>query len=103
MKASGRVFLSRMKPVVTKNGRGEFMLTLFVVDRIATHQTEAWRLEWIGPEAQAFHQAHAEHLVPGQPLQVELDHIRNYTFGTGGHEFKGTVTAITLEQQKAAA
>lgn len=103
MKAQGLVFVSRMKPIVKKTSHGEFMLTLCVVDRIATHQTEAWRLEWIGPAAEAFHQAHATRLVPGQPLKVELDNIRNYAYATNGHEFKGIVTNMTIEQCEVAA
>lgn len=100
MKATGTLFLSRAKPMVCKIGTGEFMLTLCTVNRIATHQTEAYRLTWRGHEAEAFYTKHKADLTPGTVLHVDLYDIRTHTIAIGQSELSAKVSAIQLDKQR---
>ena len=99
MKATGTLFLSRSHPLVQKNATGEFMLTLCTVNRIAPKQTEAWRLVWSGPAAQAFFNAHKSCLTPGAVMHVEAMDVRTHTITIGQTELTATVSSIVLESQ----
>lgn len=95
MSASGVLFLSQTKPLATWSRDGTFALTLLAFDRIGAHQVEPWRITWSGPVAQAFHSNCADHLKPGQPIQVRVHQMRNFTNGRHGAEF--TVQALSIE------
>jgi hypothetical protein len=103
MKANGILFLSRTKPIVRKTSHGEFMLTLCTVNRIATHQTEAYRLVWTGEQAEAFYNAQKDNLIPGAVLHVDLYDIRTHTIAIGQNELTAKVCTIHLEQHMEAA
>jgi hypothetical protein len=103
MKTTGTLFLSRSHPLVQKNAKGEFMLTLCTVNRIAPKQTEAWRLVWTGPNAETFYTEHKAALTPGAVLQVEATDVRTHTITIGQTELTATVCSIEFEQQREAA
>lgn len=58
MQATGRLFLSRTRPMAKVAADGTFGLQLYAVDRIGPHQVESWVVCWYGPEALAFWQQH---------------------------------------------
>lgn len=103
MKTTGTLFMSRSHPLAQKNAKGEFMLTLCTVNRIAPKQTEAWRLVWTGPEAEAFYNDHKHGLTPGAVLHVEAQDVRTHTITIGQSELTATVCSLVLEQQREAA
>lgn len=81
MKASGFVFLSKIAPQLTLDSRGVPQLMLPTVHRIAHRQTEAWRLIWVGQDANDFYKQHADRLTAGQPLKVTVKNLRTHIVG----------------------
>ena len=81
MRAAGMLFLSRTRPSLSKDAKGEPTLTMLCVDRIANHQTEPWKLVWKGTSAVAFWRAHAAQLLPGTPLCVVCENMRTHHMG----------------------
>ena len=75
------VLLSRTPPALNKDVRGQWVVTLQCVDRIANHQVEPWALFWKGQDAADFYAHHREKLVPGTPLTVCVDNMRSHTMG----------------------
>ena len=78
---SGMLFLSRAKPQMTRTASGVPQLSLLAVHRIATHQTEPWRLVWTGPDAEAFYALRQADLTPGRPIHITANQLRSHTVG----------------------
>ena len=55
MHHTGTLYLSRTRPVVDTAPDGAWRLTLLLLDRQGTHETEAWRVRWVGDAARAWH------------------------------------------------
>ena len=98
MKATGMLFLSRTPPSLTKDGRGDWSVTLLCVDRIANHQTEPWKLIWKGQNAANWLHTHKANLTPGAALAVITDNIRTHTMGRIT-EITAKVHALALVKQ----
>jgi len=81
MKATGMLFLSRTPPALNKDVRGQWVVTLLCVDRIANHQTEPWKLIWKGQQAADWLDLHRAKLQPGTPLAVVAENIRTRPVG----------------------
>lgn len=98
MRAAGLLFMSNTKPLATTALDGTFALTLLAFDRIGPHRVEPWRITYTGPRAREWAASHSSALVAGQPIRVELDHLRNFTNGSrsGGPEFVCNVISIEL-------
>lgn len=96
MEASGLLFLSRTRPVATTAADGTFCLQLLAYDRIATHQTEGWRITWSGQEASDFWSAHRNSLIPGTAIQVQTHKPRAHAARGCTPEIHATVTAMSL-------
>lgn len=76
--AQGLFFLQKTKPLVTRSAAGQFQLQLFVVDRIASMQVEAWELLVPGELGEAFWARHQAQLVPGAAIRASVDRIRSH-------------------------
>lgn len=82
MHHTGTLFMGRQRPTVDKDSDGAFRLELVLVDNQGRHPRsgkeikEGYRVQWAGPEAQAFWEAHKADLTPGAPLHVELERLR---------------------------
>ncbi len=82
MQAKGTLFIGRQNPVADKDSAGNFRLELVLLDNQGRHPRtgkeikEGYRVQWVGPEAQAFWNAHRPSLTPGAPLHVELERLR---------------------------
>ena len=98
MTAQGMLFLSHTKPLATRASDGTFALTLLAFDRIGPHQVEPWRMTWSGPRAEHFYAMAKDQLKAGQPLNVRVDKLRNFTNGarSGGPEFVVQAASIEL-------
>jgi hypothetical protein len=70
------LFLAREKPLATRTSAGVFLLSMLTVEPLDAGLREAWRLYWAGDEAQAWWDAHAQRLQPGQPLAVTATRLR---------------------------
>ena len=81
MKATGMLFLSRTPPALRKDDRGQWVVTLLCVDRIANHQVEPWKLIWKGQQAAVWLDMHRAQLQPGTPLAVTADNLRTRAVG----------------------
>ena len=77
---------------------GTFALTLLAFDRMGHHQVEPWRITWSGPPALVWYAASKDQLKAGQPLNVRVEKMRNFTNGQrhGGPEFVVQATSIEL-------
>lgn len=98
MIATGTLFLSKLTPVGAVASDGKFVLQLLAYDRQAHRQVEAWRLLWVGAAAQAFFEAHRQHLTPGVPLEVSVRRLNVFS-GAGRHagpEIQAQVTSMYL-------
>lgn len=84
MQHTGTLFMSKQRPIVGAEPGGAFRLDLVLVDNMGRNphngrdEKEAYRVRWIGPEAQAFWAAHKADLTPGTPLHAELERLRVY-------------------------
>lgn len=87
MQATGRLFLSRTRPMARPAADGTFGLQLYAVDRIGPHQVESWVVCWYGPEAFAFWQQHQAQLGPGAVIHVTAQRMR-------AHQVRGCVPEI---------
>lgn len=98
MTAQGMLFLSHTRPLATRATDGTFALTLLAFDRIGPHQVEPWRITWSGPRAEAFYNQHSDQLKAGQPIEVRVNKLRNFTNGarSGGPEFVVQATSIEI-------
>lgn len=98
MTAQGMLFLSHTRPLIARTADGTFALTLLAFDRIGTHQVEPWRITWSGPKAEAFYNQAGNQLKAGQPINVRVDKLRNFTNGarSGGPEFVVQATSIEI-------
>lgn len=78
---TGTFFLSKQRPTATDSA-GAFRLELVLVDNLGRNpatgrdEKEAYRVRWLGTEAQAFWAAHQAELTAGAPLHAELEHLR---------------------------
>lgn len=98
MTAQGMLFLGHTKPLATRASDGTFALTLLAFDRIGAHQVEPWRITCSGSQAEHFYAVAKDRLKAGQPLQVRVDKLRNFTNGarSGGSEFVVQAGSIEL-------
>ena len=98
MTAAGMLFMSHTRPLVTKASDGTFALTLLAFDRIGTHQVEPWRITWSGGKAEGFWASSKDQLKAGQPINVRVEKLRNFTNGarSGGPEFVVQASSIEL-------
>lgn len=87
MQATGRLFLSRTRPMAKVAADGTFGLQLYAVDRIGPHQVESWVVCWYGPEALTFWQQHQPSLVAGAVIHVQAQRMR-------AHQVRGCVPEI---------
>lgn len=84
MKATGELYLSRLKPSVTVAAGGVFVLSMQAYDPVKDHDKQPWRLLWSGPVAKAFWQQYRAKLLPGAVLDVHVGQIR-LVASTGRH------------------
>ena len=96
MKAQGMLFMSKSKPVVNQLAGGGFQLTLLAVNRLGHHQSEAWRLIWVGPAAHDFYIRASQWLTAGQPLNVTASQIRSHHCGGHYTEIHAQVETLGL-------
>ena len=102
MRACGTVYLGKTAPLATTAADGTFALTLLAFDRIGAHKVEPWRITYTGLGAQLWWACYRAELTPGQPINVELEHLRTFTYGRGGTpEVHAQVTRITLAPKAA--
>ena len=94
MQASGILFLSQTKPLVTTALDGTFALTLLAYDRMDAHQVEPWRITWSGADAQTWWQANAQQLKAGQPIYASLKRLR--TFSTAGRACEVVASVVLM-------
>ena len=78
MHHTGTLYLSRTRPVVDTAPDGAWRLTLLLLDRQGTHETEAWRVRWVDEAARAWHAQHQHLLEPGAVLRVQLERARSH-------------------------
>lgn len=93
MHHTGTLYLSRQKPVAKRAADGTLAVTLLAYDRIAPLQVEPYLITWTGPAALGFWAVHADELVPGAALQVELERLRMHV-ETGRHSVGQIVAAV---------
>ena len=84
MRATGTLYLARTAPLATHAQDGTFALTLLAMDRIGAHQVEPWRITYTGLGALLFWSTYQADLIAGQPIEVELDHVRTFSNGARG-------------------
>ena len=111
MQHTGTLFMSKTRPIVAKGADGSFRLELALVDNMGRNphngrdEKEAYRVRWIGPEAQAFWDAHKADLPAGTPLHAELERLRVHpgpqTFPPLP-ELRGYVVRLQLAPRRAA-
>lgn len=70
------LFLAREKPLATRTSANAFQLQMLAMEALDNGMREPWRLFWIGPEAQAWFEAHQATLKSGQPLHVTATRLR---------------------------
>lgn len=79
---TGTFFLSKQRPTAAADSAGAFRLELVLVDNLGRNpatgreEKEAYRVRWVGPDAQAFWAAHQAELTAGAPLHAELHRLR---------------------------
>lgn len=98
MIATGTLYLSKQTPVGAVASDGKFVLQMLAYDRQAYRQVEAWRLLWVGADAQAFFESHRQHLTPGVPVQISA-HKLCVLSSAGRHaapEIQAQVTSLWL-------
>lgn len=103
MRATGRLFLSRTRPVGKHATDGTFGLQIYALDRLGAHQTESWVVCWYGPEAQTFWQQHQAALVPGAVIQIETSSMRAHRVRSCVPEIHANASHIELEASPASA
>ena len=96
MQATGRLFLSRTRPIAKPSGDGTFGLQLFALDRIGPHQVESWVVLWYGPEAEAFWLEHQARLIPGAGIEVDAQRMRAHQVRSCVPEIHATASRIAL-------
>lgn len=99
MQATGKLFLSRTRPVAKTTADGTFGLQLFAVDRIAEHQVEGWVVMWYGPEAKAFWLQAQAQLVPGAVIHVKTQRMRAHQTGRCVPEIHATASSVELVER----
>lgn len=82
MRATGTLFMSKTRPEVSRGEQNQFQLVLLLMDNQGAKRIEAYRVRWVGPEAEAFWNAQRNNLVPGAIVEVELTHLRAFTGAT---------------------
>jgi hypothetical protein len=100
MHHTGTLYLSRTRPVVDTAPDGAWRLTLLLLDRQGTHETEAWRVRWVGDAARAWHAQHQHLLEPGAVLRVHLERARAYQGQGGVPEIHARVISIEIEPKR---
>lgn len=110
-RTTGTFFMSKQRPIADADSAGVFHLDLVLVDNMGRNphngrdEKEAYRLRWIGPEAQDFWAAHKADLNPGTPLHAELERLRVHpgpqTFPPLP-ELRGYVVRLQLAPRRAA-
>ena len=100
MQATGRLFLSRTRPMAKVAADGTFGLQLYAVDRIGPHQVESWVVCWYGPEALAFWQQHQAQLVAGAVIHVQAQRMRAHQVRGCVPEIHAVAAHIGLETRK---
>ena len=101
MQATGRLFLSRTRPIARPAADGTFGLQLFAVDRIGAHQVESWVVAWYGPEAEAFWRNHQALLVPGAVIHVDAQRMRAHQVRSCVPEIHAVADRIRVEPRAA--
>lgn len=82
MHHTGTLFVMKQRPTPGAEPGGAFHLDLALVDNMGRNphngrdEKTAYRVRWVGPEAQAFWTTHKANLTAGTPLHVELERLR---------------------------
>ena len=97
MHHTGTLYLSRTRPVVDTAPDGAWRITLLLLDRQGTHETEAWRVQWKGEAARTWHADHQHLLEPGAVLRVHLERARSYLGQANVPEIRARVVCIQIE------
>ena len=100
MHHTGTLYLSRTRPVVDTAPDGAWRLTLLLLDRQGTHETEAWRVQWKGEAARAWHADHQRLLEPGAVLRVHLERARSYLGQANVPEIRARVICIEIDTKR---
>lgn len=94
------LFQAREKPLVTRSSGGDFQLQLLTMDDLGSPLgREAWRLFWVGTDAQTWYEANRSSLQPGQPLAVHATRIRAFN-GPRGPEIHARVLSLALAPRR---
>jgi len=98
MIASGTLYLGKQTPQATTAADGQFGLSMLAYDRQGYKHVEPWRLVWVGQAAKDWHAAHASHLKPGTPIEVQATHLRLINGGgrCAGPELLVQVTSLRI-------
>lgn len=100
MHHTGTLYLSRTRPVVDTAPDGAWRLTLLLLDRQGTHETEAWRVRWVGDAARAWHAQHQHLLEPGAVLRVQLERARSHIGQATTPEIRARVVCMEIEPKR---
>lgn len=77
------------------NDAGEYVLKVRVIDNQGKGRVEGYIVRWVGPQAKAWRQAHAD-LKAGDILRLELENPRSMPGSTGMPETHATVRMCEL-------
>lgn len=77
----GTCHLAKARPLVATATDGTWSVSLRVLDRWGTHQTEGWLITYTGAQAQAWWDREGHTLEPGDTLRVVLHRARVHSVG----------------------
>ncbi len=100
MHHTGTLYLSRTRPVVDTAPDGAWRITLLLLDRQGTHETEAWRVRWAGEAARAWHAQHQHLLEPGAVLRVQLERARAHQGQAHVPEIRARAICIEIDTKR---
>ncbi len=81
---SGQIAVCRQRPSVTHAADGTFQLTLYGLERLDAHTSEAWVLNWAGDDAAAWWLFHGQDVASGRMLAVQAHRLRSFNDGKYG-------------------
>lgn len=101
MRATGTLYLSKLRPQVSTAADGTFQMQLLTFNREGPHEVDPWRLVWTGAEAAAFWRNHQAAMTPGAVLNVQAERLRPHTSRLAA-EFHARVMSMRLVRSGAA-
>ena len=95
----GTCHMAKARPQVATASDGTWSVSLRVLDRWGTHQTEGWLINYAGPQAREWWEREGRTLEPGDTLRVVLHRARVHAVGRDRSGVLSELHAQVLEAE----